>query len=129
MNVNLNDLKTAHTVQIDDSLPMSVTDIFLKLLMGNLLQGATVLITSRPNASEVYLQLRFDRQVEILGFTRDKIEQYVEQYCENNNVPDLKEKIWSHIKKSDDLLSMCYIPVNCLIVCVSLHHSYNSPQG
>ena len=122
-NVNLNDLKTAHTVQIDDSLPMSVTDVFLKLLMGNLLQGATVLITSRPNASEVYLQLRFDRQVEILGFTRDKIEQYVEQYCENNNVPDLKEKIWSHIKKSDDLLSMCYIPVNCLIACVSLHQS------
>ena len=122
-NVNLNDLKTAGSVQNDDSSALSSTDIFLKLSMGNLLDGATVVITGRPNASEVYLKLRFDRQVEILGFTRSKIEQYVEKYCKNNNVPDLKEKIWNHIKTSDDLLSMCYIPMNCFVVCVSLRQS------
>ena len=70
LNVNLSDLETAGSVQNDDSSALSSTDIFLKLSMGNLLDGATVVITSRPNASEVYLKLRFDRQVEILGFTR-----------------------------------------------------------
>ena len=98
---------------------MSVIFLFIKILSGHILAGATVLVTSRPTASDVLSKLHFDRKVEIIGFTEDKIENYVEKFCGNHGKNELKPKIWSHIKSSE-LKNLCYIPVNCFIVCVTL---------
>ena len=97
----------------DPNICMSGISLFLKLISGRLLSKETVLVTSRPTANDFYSRLTFDRTVEILGFTSDKIEKYVSQFCDNNNRGDLKQKIWNHIKSSSDLLNLCYIPVNC----------------
>ena len=99
---------------------MSAMNLFIKLVQGNMLKGATILVTSRPTADDFYSKLNFDREVEILGFTHDKIEEYVIRFCNNNNTSDLKPKIWQHIKSNSELLNLCYIPVNCFIVCVTL---------
>ena len=107
-------------VSSDPSCPMSPIFLFIKIMSGNMLPGATVLVTSRPTALDISSKLKFDQTVEILGFTSDKIEKYVEQFCANNNKTDLKLKIWSHIESSSELKNLCYIPVNCFIVCVSL---------
>ena len=107
-------------VSSDPSCPMSAMLLFVKIMSGNMLPGATVLVTSRPTALDISSKLKFDRTVEILGFTSDKIEKYVKQFCANNNKTDLKLKIWSHIKSSSELKNLCYIPVNCFIVCSSL---------
>ena len=104
----------------DQSSRMSAMNIFIKLVLNRMLKGATVLVTSRPTAVDFYFKLNFDQQVEILGFTTVKIEEYVLQFCRNNNRSDLKPKIWKHIQSSPDLLNLCYIPVNCFIVCVTL---------
>ena len=95
-------------------------NLFIKLVLGDLLKGATVLVTSRPTADDFYSRLDFDRIVEIIGFTSDKIEEYANRFCDNNNTSDLKTKIWNHIKSSSELLNLCYIPVNCFVVCVTL---------
>ena len=99
---------------------MSAMNIFIKLVQGNMLKGATILVTSRPTADDFYSKLNFDREVEILGFIHDKIEEYVSQFCNNNDASDLKPKIWQHVKSNSELLNLCYIPVNCFIVCVTL---------
>ncbi len=104
----------------DPSCPMSAMFLFIKIMSGDMLPGATVLVTSRPTALDISSKLKFDRTVEIIGFTSDKIEKYVEQFCANNNKTDLKLKIWSHIESLSELKNLCYIPVNCFIVCVSL---------
>jgi Ran GTPase-activating protein (RanGAP) involved in mRNA processing and transport len=67
--------------------------------------------------------------VEIIGFTSDKIEEYVGRFCDNNNTSDLKTKIWNHIKSSSELLNLCYIPVNCFIVCVTLSGCLSYPRN
>jgi hypothetical protein len=67
--------------------------------------------------------------VEIIGFTRDKIEEYVSRFCNNNNTSDRKTKIWNHIKSSSELLNLCYIPVNCFIVCVTLSGCLSDPRN
>ncbi len=103
----------------DPNIPMSVIFLFIKILSGHTLAGATVLLTSRPTASDVLSKLRFDRKVEIIGFTEDKIENYVERFCANHGRIELKPKIWAHIKSSE-LKNLCYIPVNCFIMCVTL---------
>ena len=100
----------------DPNVSMSGISLFIKLISGHLLQGATVLVTSRPTANEFYSRVNFDRTVEIIGFTSDKIEEYVSRFCDNNNRNDLKANVWNHIKSSSDLLNLCYIPVNCFIV-------------
>ncbi len=110
----------ARMVTSDPSCPMLAMFLFIKIMSGDMLPGATVLVTSRPTALDISSKLKFDRTVEILGFISDKIEEYVEQFCANNNKTDHKLKICSHIESSSELKNLCYIPVNCFIVCVAL---------
>ncbi|CAB4034794.1 Hypothetical predicted protein, partial [Paramuricea clavata] len=53
---------------------MTAMFLFIKILSGHMLPGAKVLVTSRPAANNVYSRLEFERKVEIIGFTSDKIE-------------------------------------------------------
>ncbi|XP_028401001.1 NACHT, LRR and PYD domains-containing protein 3-like [Dendronephthya gigantea] len=102
------------------SCQMPAMAFFVKILSGEMLPAATVLVTSRPTVNDVLCKMKFDRTVEIIGFTSDKIEQYVKQFCANHKRCDLEATILSHIKSSSELMNLCYIPVNCFIVCVSL---------
>ena len=113
----------------DPNICMSGISLFVKLISGRLLPGATVLVTSRPTANEFYSRFTFDRTVEILGFTSDKIEEYVSKFCDNHNRSDLKPKIWNHVKSLSDLLNLCYIPVNCFIVSAILFECLSDPRN
>lgn len=113
----------------DPDMDTSAINLFVKLVCGQMLQGATIVVTSRPTADSFYSRLNFDRSVEIIGFTSDKIEQYVSRFCENNDRSDLKTKIWDHITSSSDLLNLCYIPVNCFIVCVTVSGCLSHPDN
>ena len=108
----LNDLPPPN----EPDFPMSPISLFSKLISGHFLPEATVLVTSRPTANEFYSKFNFDRNVEIIGFTGDKIKEYVTKFCHSHDRDDLKPKIWNHIISSLDLLNSCYIPVNCWIV-------------
>ncbi len=108
---------------------MSAMDLFVKIILGSFLRGATVLVTSRPTTEDFYSRVDFDRTVEIIGFTSDKIEEYVTRFCANNNRTELIPKIWNHINSSSELLNLCYIPENCFIVCVTLTGCLSDPEN
>ena len=116
----INCLEQARKIPNDRNTRMSTMNLCIKLIFGDLLKGATVLVTTRPTADDFYSKLDFDRNVEIIGFTREKIEEYVKQFCKNCKRNDLAPQIWSHIQSSTELSNLCYIPVNCFIVCVTL---------
>ena len=113
----------------DPGTSMSVMNLFIKLVSGGLLEGAMPMVTSRPTADDFYSRLHFDRKVEIIGFTSDKIKDYVSRFCENNNTIDLEPKIWNHIESSSELLNLCYIPVNCSIICTTLSECLGDPTN
>ena len=113
----------------DPNTCIPAINLFAKICTGSMLKGATVLVTSRPTAESFYSRLNFERSVEIIGFTPDKIEEYVTKFCDNNNRNDFAPKMWSHITNSSDLLNLCYIPVNCFIVCVSLSKCLSDPRN
>ena len=94
--------------------------LYSKLVSGNLLRGCTVITTTRPTAVECVRNLTFKRTVEILGFTSEQIEEYVKKFTESDHVA--KETIWQHISTNINLFSLCYIPVNCFIICHCLLH-------
>jgi hypothetical protein len=108
---------------------MPAINLFIKLIFGDLLIGATVLVTSRPTADDFYSRFDFDRNVEIIGFTSDKIKEYVSRVCDSTNTSDHETKIWNHIKSSSGLLNLCYIPVNCFVLCVILSGCLSDPTN
>ena len=96
-----------------EQMPFSA--LYVKLVRGKQLSGATVLTTCRPNVVQNVAHLKFDRKVEIMGFTPDKVKEYVQKFCAHD--PESVNKIWEHISSSLELQSLCYIPVNSRIVC------------
>ena len=94
---------------------MHLRCLYRKLVSGKLLRGCTVITTTRPTAVECVRNLKFKRTVEILGFTSEQIEDYVEKFTKDDHI--VKETIWQHISTNINLFSLCYIPMNCFIVC------------
>ena len=91
--------------------------LYKKIASGKLLQGCTLLTTVRPTAVEDVRELQFDRTVEITGFTFEQVEEFVEKFTKHDDSGNLKEIIWQHISTNINLFSLCYIPVNCFIIC------------
>ena len=98
--------------------------LYNKIASGKLLPGATVITTIRPTAVSCLTLLNVDRTVEVLGFTSEQVEDYVEKFTESDHDPDAKETIWQHISTNINLFSLCYIPVNCFIICSCLSLLY-----
>ena len=94
---------------------MKFAALYVKLAKGEQLPGATVLTTCRPNFAHSVATLKFDRTVEIMGFTPEKVQQYVQKHCAHNT--QTMNKIWEHISSNPELLALCYIPANCHIIC------------
>ena len=107
---------TCYKNSLEEKMPVSA--LFNKLAGGQLLRGLNIITTTRPTAVTCVEDVNFDRTVEILGFTSEKVEDYVEKFTQG--VPDAKEKIWGHIKSNMNLFSLCYIPVNCFLICSCL---------
>ena len=95
--------------------------LYKKIASGKLLKGATVITTSRPTASSCVRQLTFGKVLEILGFTSEEIEDYVTRFTKEDQNPETEKKaIWQHISTNFILFTLCYVPVNCFIICSCL---------
>ena len=105
----------------DVTAKMSVPVLFNKIASGKLLGGATVLTTTRPNAVSFVKHLKFDRTVEILGFTSEQVEDYVNKFTADEQ-EGTGRTIWQHISSNLNIFSLCYVPVNCFIICTCLLH-------
>ena len=98
---------------VEEKMPFSV--LYNKLAVGELLRGMSVLTTTRPKAVKYVAHVNFQRTVEIRGFTSTNVENYVQRF--SKDCTGAKEKIWEHIKSNANLFSLCYIPVNCFLIC------------
>ena len=110
---------------VEEKMPVSV--LYNKLATGELLAGASILTTTRPTAVKCVLHVRFQRTVEIRGFTSDDVKEYVENFT--RGVSGAKDKMWEHIKSNINLFSFCYIPMNCFLIChclLQIIHSESS---
>ena len=122
----INDDDTSVSNVVEDLMPLHF--LYKKLLSGKILPGATVLTTTRPTAVSLFkTSIAFKRIVEILGFTSEKVEEYVDKFTKEEGDDAKGEAIKKHIRSNLNLQSFCYIPVNCFIICSCLLHLLNSP--
>ena len=91
--------------------------LFLELITGRRLTNCTLFVTSRPYASQILKSLEiFSRHVEILGFSEDHIKDCIKSaFPEESDKGKLDDLIQS-LTSREDLLSLCYVPMNCAIV-------------
>ena len=103
-----------------DELPEELrneSSVFLDVITGKELPEATVLITSRPWASEFLhkeCKENISQHIEILGFTKDNIQSYLESTIPDD--PSLLADLKKYISCYPHINSMMYIPLNSAIV-------------
>ena len=103
-----------------DELPDKLrteSSVFLDVITGRELPEATVLITSRPWASEFLhreCKRHISQHIEILGFTKDNIQSYLESTIPDD--PSLLADLKKYISCYPHINSMMYIPLNSAIV-------------
>ena len=93
------------------------SSVFLDVITGRELPEAAVLITSRPWASEFLhreCKEHISQHIEILGFTKDNIQSYLESTIPND--PSLLADLKKYISCYPHINSMMYIPLNSAIV-------------
>ena len=92
------------------------SSVFNELISGKLLPLATVLVTSRPWATENLLvkhACHIYQHIEVLGFTKKQIKEYV-----NKNIGEekIRSGLNSYLEKHPQIRSGMYIPLNSAIV-------------
>ena len=100
---------------------MPFAALYNKLASGKLLTGSTVLTTTRPTAMSYVRHVYVDKIVHILGFTSEQVEDYVNKFTDDEQEGTGKT-IWQHISSNLNIFSLCYVPVNCFIICTCLLH-------
>ena len=112
-DINAQEDDSTYKTNVEEKMPFSL--LYKKLAAGKLLRGASILTTTRPKAVKYVEHVNFQRTVEIRGFTSTNVEDYVQRF--SKDCTGAKEKIWEHIKSNANLFSLCYIPVNCFVIC------------
>ena len=102
-----------------DELPEELrteSSVFLDVITGRELPEATVLITSRPWASQFLCscERHISQHIEILGFTKDDIQFYLESTIPDD--PSLLADLKKYISCFPHTNSMMYIPLYSAIV-------------
>ena len=104
-----------------DELPVNLrteSSIYIDLIRGDLLPSASVLVTSRPYAVSDFqwkYSKRISQWVEILGFTRQQIDEYLIAYSGND--PKLLNQLRRYVSFNPPIHAAMYIPLNTVIVC------------
>ena len=108
----------SHPYRDNEQESMPIHFLFKKIASGDILRGATVLTTTRPNAASFMRTFNFDKTVELLGFTTEQVDEYVQKFTKGDD--QKANTIKQHISNNLNLLSFCYVPVNCFIICSCL---------
>ncbi|XP_067903187.1 NACHT, LRR and PYD domains-containing protein 3-like isoform X1 [Heterodontus francisci] len=91
-----------------------LTDIIHSLFRGELLEGASILLTSRPTAINYIPVETIDRFVIITGFSEKDIRNFFLKYYQDE---ELGCRMFQLVKENDFLFTLCFVPAFCYIVC------------
>ena len=106
---------------------MPVAALCTKLIKGKLLRDSVVMITSRPDESDKMGGIRFDRYVEIVGFSPEQVQEFIEKYFRENDT--MKNAVLDHVMKNENLVSFAHIPILCFLMCFSMEYALQTSKS
>ena len=102
---------------LDEYNPTSKDNTFVfKLIKRELLPKAVVLVASRP-AATAKLRRTATKRVEVLGFLKEQIYQYVENYIFSEVDSSIRADLHKYLDEHPNVRHMCYLPIHCAMVC------------
>ena len=104
--------------------------ILNKLLIGDCLPKATIMVTSRPLASDSLcpeFRESVDQHIEVLGFNDEDIKSYVEKACQKQ--PQILPNLLSYIASNPFVSSVMYIPLQCVILTALYIEKWKKKKG
>ena len=116
----------SHSYRNNEQESMPIHFLFKKIVSGDILHGATVLTTT-SYAMSFMRSLHFDKTVDILGFTTEQVDEYVQKFTKGDD--QKANTIKQYISSNQDLLSFCCIPVNCFIICSFLFQLFDNSNS
>ena len=99
--------------QFEHKEVVEMRKLLSSIIQGYTLGGTTILVTSRPGG--IKDSKFFDNNAEIYGLTQDKIFEYTSKFSRGDN--KLNTRIDGFIRANTNIASLCYIPVQCDLVC------------
>ena len=104
----------------DNKSRVPLPTLLCNLQNHNLLTGAHIAFTSRPRAAALRCFIKFDRKLEITGFSEEQIRQYIRKFCGHDTKKAMQ--IITFLDANKDFRSYCYIPALCefIVNCISL---------
>lgn len=97
-----------------------VVEIFVSLIQGELLPNASILLTSRPAAIDHIPVGCIDRFALIAGFSFTEVQDFFSRYFQDAG---LAEQMFAVVAQNELMLTLCFIPAFCYIVCCVLKES------
>ena len=88
-------------------------DFVYQLIKRECLPKSVVIVASRPAASQKFRR-HADQCVEVLGFLRPQIEQFISEYYASNE--KLAQDLKAYLDNHPNVRHMCYLPVHVAIV-------------
>ncbi|XP_071970744.1 NACHT, LRR and PYD domains-containing protein 12-like isoform X1 [Engystomops pustulosus] len=110
----------------DPKQPERCGDIVVSLVRKSLLNGCSVLMTSRPTRLASMDCEAFQRMVEISGFSPKERRIYFDNFFRD---PELAEKAFTYVRQNDTLYTFCYLPSYCWIICTVLSRSFQTTSS
>ena len=99
---------------LDEYSPSSGDNFIFSLIKGRILQNALVIVASRPAAAAKFRSIA-NIQVEVLGFLKEQIRDYIENYkfSARSKCANLHKYLHQH----PNVHHMCYLPIHVAMVC------------
>ena len=106
------------------------SSVLNRLLTGDCLPKASIMVTSRPLTSDSLCHQFFesvDQHVEIFGFTDEDIKSYVRKACVK--LPNVLQDLMSYISSNPFVSSIMYIPLQCSILVALYVEKWKAKKG
>ncbi|XP_044166490.1 protein NLRC3-like [Acropora millepora] len=89
----------------------------LPLIKGKVLPNINLLLTARPEMG-ARVRRYCDSLLQIVGYTKDDVNSYIEQYFRNHSDPSLAKKLKDKLADDDQLKELTTSPMNTALLCL-----------
>ena len=89
-------------------------NFIVQLIRGDVLPRAVVIVASRPAAVAMFTKVA-RRHVEVLGFFKQQVEEYINSYDFNSDLKHLTLK--KYLEHHPNVHHMCYLPIQSAMIC------------
>ena len=106
---------------LDEYRNTSEGSIIYKLIYERYFPSSMVLVASRPVASSLFKRRCSPKRIEVLGFSKSQIYQYVQTFeksYKNGMYSDtMASELVAYLNLHANILHMCYLPVHAAMIC------------